>query len=116
MENQDEYMKTLMQSSKLKMPFSDFESRVMHTIEQDEKKAVAVLHDRKRGIYFFLAGMLFGIALNYFLSRSWRDLNINLPQQENALLASQVIYALLILFFIERLVKLYQLNRLIKDV
>lgn len=114
MENKDELMKTLMQSSKLKMPFSDFESRVMQSIEQDEKKAVAVLEDRKRGIYFFLAGMLFGLGLNYLLNRSWKDLNFNLPQQENALLVSQIIYAILILFFIERLVKLYQLNRLIK--
>lgn len=114
MENKDELMKTMMQSSRLKMPFSDFESRVMQTIEQDEKKAVAVLEDRKRGIYFFLAGMLFGLGLNYLLSKSWSDLQLNFPQQENALLASQIIYAVLILFFIERLVKLYQLNRLIK--
>jgi hypothetical protein len=114
MENKDELMKTVMQNSKLTMPFSDFESRVMQTIEQDEKKAVAVLEDRKRGIYFFLAGMLFGLGLNYLLSKSWSDLQLNFPQQENALLASQIIYAIFILFFIERLVKLYQLNRLIK--
>ena len=115
MENKDELMKSLMQSSKLKMPFSDFESRVMFTIDQHDIKSIAVLQDRKKGIYFFLAGMLFGVVLNYLLSRSWRDLNINLPQQENALVVSQIIYALLILFFIDRLVKLYQLNRLIKN-
>lgn len=115
MENKDELMKSLMQSSKLKMPFSDFESRVMLTIDQDDKKSIAVLQDRKKGMYFFMAGMLLGLVLNYLLSRSWRDFNINLPQQENALLVSQIIYALLILFFIDRLVKLYQLNRLIKN-
>ncbi|UIR56925.1 hypothetical protein LZQ00_03700 [Sphingobacterium sp. SRCM116780] len=114
MEHKDELMKHLLKSSQLKMPYSDFENRVMQTIEKEDEKAVSILQDRKKGVYFFLAGMLFGLVLNYLLISYLHNFSIHQLQQENALLVSQLIYALLILFFVERLVKLYQLNRMIK--
>lgn len=114
MEDKEKFVHQLMRDSLLKMPFSDFEDQVMLKIEKQEQLAIAALTDRKKGIFFFLIGMICGLTINYLMTRYLLDLNLNPIHKDNLLLTSQIVYALLILFFFERIVKLFQLSRLSK--
>lgn len=68
MESEDKKIKELLSYSKLELPFSDFDNRMMQCIQEFEKKKKAAEKNNFFGHLCFLCGTLFGLAINYILS------------------------------------------------
>ncbi len=63
----DQKLKTLLKDSRVKMPFSDFESKLMGRVQTELKGRRSVLKSIRLSWLFFILGTLFGLSLNVLL-------------------------------------------------
>lgn len=67
-ENEDTLIRELMQRSVRKMPFADFEEKLMEQIHEKEETSRSFLKDIKLSWFFFIVGTLFGLFLNMIVA------------------------------------------------
>jgi hypothetical protein len=94
----------LMQKSRLAMPFSDFEDKMMQKIHQEAGYRKSIFQDIKLSTFFFIIGTLFGIMVTLLLPKldgSFFGISSNA-----LLLPFQVIFIILFLTQLEDLIKL----------
>ena len=75
-ENSDDRIKRLIGESKLEMPFSDFEARLMNRINSEVSNERAITKDIRLSWLFFGLGTLFGILLTVILNPNFVVLGI----------------------------------------
>ncbi|MCK9640184.1 MAG: hypothetical protein M0R39_09775 [Prolixibacteraceae bacterium] len=63
-EKEDKFIKELMGKSVVKMPFDDFEEKLMLEIHKEAKTSHSFLKDIKLSWFFFVVGTLFGLVLS----------------------------------------------------
>ncbi len=109
-ESDDKRLSEIMKKSMLRMPFSDFEEKVMFAINKQARYKQIVLKDTKLSCFFFLLGTGFGVGVNYYLSHA----NQNLMGLSSAqiLLFYQVSF---VLFFLMQLDKIFKLIHNLKS-
>jgi drug/metabolite transporter (DMT)-like permease len=90
----------IMKSSRLEMPFSDFEESVMHRIKQEAMQQQPVSHDRKLSWVFFILGTVFGLIINSLLQNG----HYSVPDisSASALLFFQVLFVLVFIIQLEK--------------
>src|SRR4051812_25423848 len=98
-----------MKSSRLQMPFDDFEDRVMLNLQQEAvlKKSTSVY--KKWSIVFFVAGIGLGLFINNFLSL-YQTL-AGIPAQ-NVLLAFHIAFVLFILKQLDNLLGVFSKSKI----
>lgn len=67
--NKEDAFVDLMKSSKLEMPFSDFEDVVMQQIEESTIHKSEISKQLRLSKFFFILGSLFGIIISILLSQ-----------------------------------------------
>jgi hypothetical protein len=63
-DKEEKLIRGLMLKSEAKMPFSDFEDKLMEKIHLEEKSSRSFLKDVKLSWFFFSVGTLFGLLLS----------------------------------------------------
>jgi hypothetical protein len=66
----DIYFREIMAKSKLEVPFSDFDDKVMGLIEKKLLEKKSISRDIKLSWFFFIFGAASGIMVSVFLSHS----------------------------------------------
>jgi len=94
----------LMQKSKVPMPFSDFEDKMMQKIYQEERYKKSIFQDIKLSTFFFIIGTVFGILVSILLPKLEGSFFGISPDE--FLLPFQVIFIILLLTQLESLIKL----------
>ena len=110
MELHDNKMKELLSYSKLELPFADFEENMLQKIEEYELKKNAAERNKFFGHICFLAGIVFGILLNYLISKNVNELVNNIELQDKIILGVQLFYAVMIVLFAFKLWDLSKMN------
>jgi hypothetical protein len=106
MELHDKKMKDILSHSKLELPFSDFDERMIQRIEEFELKKQAAEKNKFYSHLCFLAGIILGTVLTYLMSEKM-DLNKQSFLTKDSLsLLSQLVYVVLIVLFTDKLWKL----------
>ena len=100
---EDQAFYQLMQKSRLTMPFSDFEDKVMRKIHQEARHRQSVFRDIKLSTFFFITGTVFGILLTVLLPKL--DSSIFGIAAHQLLLPFQLIFIFLFLTQLEALMK-----------
>lgn len=116
MEHKDE-LYSLLKSSKLEMPFADFEEQAMNNILNYERSKEEMTKSKKMAILFFLIGTVFGMMLNYVGSLFVASYGLSENLQDKLSFFSQLVYVILILLFSDKLWKFFKIskNRPIKN-
>lgn len=110
MESEDRRLKELMSYSKLDLPFSDFDKRMMQRIQEFESKKKRAEKNKFFGHLCFLFGTLFGILINYILSERIYLTPVSNQTQEFISVCVQLMYVLLIVLFADKILKLLNMN------
>lgn len=110
MEHKDE-LYTLLKSSKLEMPFADFEDKVMENILHYERSKEEMTKSKKMAILFFLIGTVFGMMFNYVASLFLMSYGLSQSLQDKLSFLSQMIYVILIVLFSDKLWKLFKISK-----
>ena len=100
----EEALSGIMQRSMLRMPFADFEDKLMFAVVQQEQYKRKVSGDARLSCLFFLLGTGFGLTVNHFLSRLQLSLLGLSPEQ--FLLFFQVGFVFLLLTQLDKLLRL----------
>ena len=103
-DQKDKFIQELMAKSERKMPFDDFEERLMQQIHKEAKTSHSFLKDIKLSWFFFTIGTIFGLVLNILVAEMNKSV-FGIPSQR-LLLIVQVLFVMLLLFQIDRLVGL----------
>jgi drug/metabolite transporter (DMT)-like permease len=98
-----------MKKSRLEMPFSDFEDKVMLRIEKEAAHRKVVFKNARLSSFFFLLGTGFGLLLNFFLSRA--GISFMGISSENILLFFQVAFVLAFLLQLEKIILMLKESR-----
>lgn len=106
MELQDKNIKEILLHSKLELPFSDFDQRMLQKIKEYEVKKK--LAEQNKFFYHlcFLVGIILGIVLNYLMLD---NIQLFVPALEGLSefhFAMQLIYVVLIVLLADKLWKL----------
>lgn len=112
MEFDDKRLKELMLESKLEMPFSDFEDNMMARIEAFEIQKVKANRSKFYAILSFFVGTIFGLILNFLLSRDLSWVSSSVDVQDKFYLVSQIAYVVLIVLFSDKLWKLWKFKNI----
>jgi hypothetical protein len=104
LDHQDKFIQELMNKSQRKMPFDDFEERMMQQIHKEAKTSRTFLKDIKLSWFFFTIGTIFGLVLNVLVAEMNTTI-FGIPSQR-LLLIVQVLFVMLLLFQIDRLIGL----------
>lgn len=110
MELHDKNLKDILSHSKLELPFSDFEDRMLQKIQDYEVKKKAAEKNKFFSHICFLAGIIFGALLNYLMSKNLNELVPSLELQEKLISGMQLFYAVLIVLFAVKLWDLSKIN------
>lgn len=105
-ENEDTLIRELMQKSVRKMPFSDFEERLMEQIHENEETSRSFLKDIKLSWFFFVVGTLFGLFLNMIVANIGGTI-LGFPVQRFSL----IIQALFVILLLNQFDKLAGLTK-----
>ena len=100
-DNNNDMLKKLLSDSKLEMPFSGFEDRVMHSIRNKVRTEQSINRNINLSWLFFALGTAFGLLLSVIISPAttiWGFPTAKL------MLSSYIIGGTLILLFVEQLV------------
>ena len=97
----DKRLSKIMKKSMLRMPFTDFEDKVMLGIHKQTRQKKTVVKDTRLSCLFFLLGTGFGLSINYLLSHASQSLMGFSPEQ--ILLFFQVSYVFLFLTQLEKI-------------
>ena len=104
LDHKDKFVRELMARSERKMPFDDFEEKLMQQIHKEAKASRTFLKDVKLSWFFFTIGTIFGLVLNIIVAEMNKTI-FGIPSQR-FLLIVQVLFVMLLLFQIDRLVGL----------
>lgn len=96
----------MMQKSKLEMPYSDFEDRVMQRIALEANFKKSISKNNQLSLLFFLLGTGFGLIVNLFLSQS--GVNFFGIASDRILLFFQTGYVLLLVIQFEKIIRNYR--------
>ncbi len=107
-EKEDNLVKELMDQSVVKMPFDDFEGRLMLKIYKEEKAFHAFLKDVKLSWLFFIIGTLFGLILSTVAG----EMNITIFgfHAQQLVLFLQTTFVIFLLFQFDKLIGLSRNN------
>ena len=103
-EKEEKLIRELMGKSAQKMPFSDFENKLMEQIHREEKTTRSLLKDVKLSWLFFITGTFFGLLLSIFAGQLNGSI-LGFPAQR-VILIVQVIFAILLLSQFDKLIDL----------
>lgn len=99
----------MMKSSRLEMPFDDFEDRVMLHLQQETALENSTSVYRKWSVVFFVVGIGLGLFINNFLSLYQTIAGI--PSQ-SVLLAFRIAFVLIILKQLDNLLGLFSKSKI----
>ncbi len=101
----DETFSKLMSNSKLIVPFTDFDDKIMGLIEKNAVKKASISRDLKFAWIFFIIGSLFGIILTLVLPKIQEPiLGVQLDRLKIPFL---IIFSFLILTQLDSLIEFY---------
>ena len=100
----DKLIKDLMKHSALKMPFEDFEDRMMDKIYEEKRQQTSVQKSTRIAWVFFFLGLFFGLLITSLTSTLDYQL-IGIPLKKLAYLL-QIGIALVLLFQLDWLLNL----------
>ena len=103
-DQKDKFVQELMAKSERKMPFDDFEERMMQQIHKEANTSRSFLKDIKLSWFFFIVGTIFGLVLNILFAEMNTTI-FGMPSQR-LLLIVQVLFVMLLLFQFDRLIGL----------
>jgi len=100
----DKKLAELMKKSRLEMPFSDFEDKVMYKIKERVKAKKFILKNISLACLFFVLGTGFGTAVCFFLPEL---ISHSIPVSAGKILLTfQAAFVLVVLTQLEYLIKL----------
>lgn len=68
-EFKDDLLENLIPQVRTKMPFTDFEDKVMRQVHQEAKHRASVFKDLKISFVFFILGTVFGVVFTLLLPK-----------------------------------------------
>jgi hypothetical protein len=95
MEPKKDKLSSLMQKSKLEMPFSDFEDSTIKRIQTELKYNSSIRRSLQISVFFFVLGTGFGLVVNNMLLKA--DNAILGVSPDTLLLCFQLIFVLVVL-------------------
>jgi len=110
MELHDKKLKEILAHSKLELPFSDFEDRMLQKIQDYEVKKKAAEKNKIFSHLCFLAGIILGTFLNYLMSKNLNESVLSLDLQDKITSAMQLVYVVMIVLFAVKLWDLSKMN------
>jgi uncharacterized membrane protein YiaA len=110
MELDDKNLKEILSHSKLKLPFSDFEDRMLQKIQNYELKKKAADKNKFFSYLCFLAGIILGTVINNLISRNLNEIVPNLDLQDKITSAIQLVYVIMIVLFAVKVWELSKMN------
>ena len=111
MELEDKNIRRLMKGSKLELPFSGFEDKMMMKVKAFDENNQKAYRYKMLGLIFFLLGTVFGIGLNFIFTQNIHYLSSSTVIQERFYLISQIIYVVLIVIFSDKIWKLLKIKQ-----
>jgi hypothetical protein len=105
----DETFSKLMSNSKLIVPFTDFDDKVMGLIEKNALKKASISRDLKLAWVFFSIGSSFGIVITLILTSIQKA--IFGIQLDNLRLPFLIIFSFLILSQLDSLIDFYKIQK-----
>ena len=109
-ENKDKFSK-IMSMSKLEVPFTDFDSKVMAEIQKIEINKQSISKTRKYALLSFIFGALFGLGMNYLFMEIINANVSNNSLRNYLMIFSQMIYVTILVLLIDKILKLKRLKR-----
>jgi len=104
LDQNDTFVRELMGKSAEKMPFDDFEERLMQQIHKEAKTSRSFLKDIKLSWFFFTIGTIFGLVLNTIVNDMHKSFFGILPQRMALLFQS--LFVIILLFQFDNLIGL----------
>jgi hypothetical protein len=104
LDQKEKFVKELMAKSERKMPFDDFEDKLMQQIHKEANTSRSFLKDIKLSWFFFTIGTIFGLVLNILVAEMNTTI-FGIPSQR-LLLIVQVLFVMLLLSQFDRLIGL----------
>ena len=103
---EDEFFHDIISKSKLQLPFSDFDDKVMRSIQKKLHKNSSISKDIKLSWIFFILGSLFGTIVSLLLPLIQEPvLGLHLDKLS---LPIQILFVLLLVFQLDSLVAFYK--------
>jgi len=103
-EMEERLIRELMEKSGRKMPFVDFENKLMEQIRKEADHSRSFLKDVKLSWFFFLVGSCFGLFLSV-VAGQMNETILGFPAQRLVLLV-QVVFVILLLSQFDKLIEL----------
>lgn len=100
----DKLFSQMMKKSRLEMPFSDFEDKMMLRIERESKLRRSISRDTKLAALFFVVGAGFGMVVSTILAQYHAPI-AGIPS-EKVLLYFQIVYVIVVLTQLENIIRL----------
>ena len=104
LDHKEKFVQELMAKSERKMPFDDFEDKLMQQIHKEANTSRSFLKDIKLSWFFFTIGTIFGLVLNILVAEMNTTI-FGIPSQR-LLLIVQVLFVMLLLSQFDRLIGL----------
>jgi hypothetical protein len=108
-DKEEKLIRELMLKSEAKMPFSDFEDKLMEKIYLDEKTTRSFMKDVKLSWFFFAVGTLFGLFLSTIAGVKNGTI-LGFPSQP-LILVVQAVFVIFSLSLFDKLIGLTGKNR-----
>ena len=103
-EKEERFIRELMEKSGRKMPFVDFENKLMERIHKEADHSRSFQKDVKLSWFFFLVGSCFGLFLSIFAGQM-NETFLGFPAQR-MILWVQVVFVILLLSQFDKLIEL----------
>ena len=108
----DKRLSEIMSKSILRMPFTDFDDKVMAGIYKQVRHKKIIFNDARLSCLFFVLGTGFGLGINYLLSHaSYRLLGF---PPEQVLLFFQLGFVFFLIMQLERILMLFRSLKRVK--
>ena len=104
LDHKEKFVQELMAKSEKKMPFDDFEDRLMQQIHKEANTSRSFLNDVRLSWLFFIIGTIFGLVLNILVAEMNTTI-FGIPSQRLMLIV-QVLFVMLLLSQFDRLIVL----------
>jgi hypothetical protein len=103
-EKEENFIHELMGKSGAKMPFTDFEDKLMHQIHKEADTSRSFQKNVKLSWFFFTVGTLFGLFLNMIVGEMNKTI-FGLPAHRFVMIVQSIFVILLLLQF-DKLIEL----------
>lgn len=108
-QEEEKLVRELMGHSEVRMPFPDFEERLMERINREAQRSRSFVRDIKLSWFFFLTGTVLGIMITLFLTTINKPV-YGIPPQRMLFIAESVFVILLLTQF-DKLIELTKRKR-----